>query len=109
MKLLKGTNYVVSILFAVPIKNNTTPSIQITKIIVENINSHLKSIKDSLKINNIRADGDSKFGKMIEDNGGPKTIKLGKMYYKTNSFLKYLQSQSITLELLSIHKQKSSC
>jgi hypothetical protein len=38
---------------------------------------------------------------MIEDNDGSKTIKLGKMYYKTNSFLEYLQSQNITLYLNS--------
>jgi hypothetical protein len=73
-------------LFAVPIKNNTTPSIEISKIIMKDINDHLISIRPSLKINNIRADGDNKFGKMIEDNKKPKTIKLGKMYYKINSF-----------------------
>jgi hypothetical protein len=58
-------------LFAVPIKNNTTPSIEISRIIIKNINDHLKPISPTLKINNIRVDGDSKFGKMIEDNDGP--------------------------------------
>jgi hypothetical protein len=86
-------------LFAVPIKNNITPSIEISRIIIENINDHLKLISPTLKINNIRADGDSKFGKIIEDKDGPKAVKLGRMIYKRNSFLEYLESENITLYL----------
>jgi hypothetical protein len=55
----------------------------------------------NLKTNNIRADGDSKFGKMIEDNDRPETVRLGKMIYKRNVFLNYLESKSITLYLNS--------
>jgi hypothetical protein len=88
-------------LFRVPIKNNTTLSIEISRIIINDINDHLKSISPTPKINNIRADGGSKFGKMIEDNDDQKTIKLGKMFYKRNSFLEYLESENITLYLNS--------
>jgi hypothetical protein len=71
-------------LFAVPIKDNTTPNVEVTRIIIKSINDHLKNLSPNLKINNIRADGDSKFGKMIEDNDRPETVKLGKMIYKRN-------------------------
>jgi hypothetical protein len=49
-------------LFSLPIRNNTTPSIEITKILIKDVNNYLGSLGDNLKINNIRADGDSKFG-----------------------------------------------
>jgi hypothetical protein len=50
-------------LFAVPVQNNTTPSVEITRIIIKDINDHLGKLGHNLKINNIRADGDSKFSK----------------------------------------------
>jgi hypothetical protein len=74
-------------LFVLPIRNNTTPSIKITKILIKDVNDYLGSLGDNLKINNIRADGDSKFRKMIEDNDRVETIKLGKIIYKRNIFL----------------------
>jgi hypothetical protein len=58
-------------LFVLPIRNNKTPSIEITKILIKNINDCVGSLGNNLKINNLRADGDSKFGKMIEDNDRP--------------------------------------
>jgi hypothetical protein len=70
------TNINSKFLFALPIKNNTTPSIEITKILIKNVNDFLGSLGDNLKINNIRAYGDSKFGKMIEDNDRIETVKL---------------------------------
>jgi hypothetical protein len=88
-------------LFAVPVRNNTTPNVDLTKIIIKSINDHLKSLSPNLKINNIQADGDSKFGKMIEDNDNPDSITLGVMTYKKNSFLDYLASQGITLIFFS--------
>jgi hypothetical protein len=88
-------------LFAAPIQNNTTPNIKITQIIIKSINDHLATLGPNLKINNIRADGDRKFGKMIEDNDRPETIEFGKMIYKRNSFLEYLESENITLYLNS--------
>jgi hypothetical protein len=75
---------------------NTTPNVDLTKIIIKSINDHLISLSPNLKINNIRADGDSKFGKMIENNDIPDTIKLGVMTYKRNSFIDYLASEGIT-------------
>jgi hypothetical protein len=88
-------------LFAVQIRNNTTPNVEVTKNIIKSINDHLKTLSPDLKINNIRADGDSKFGRMIEDNDIPDKIKLGVMTYKRNSFLDYLPSEKITLLLNS--------
>jgi hypothetical protein len=85
-------------LFITPIQN-TTPNVEITRIIIKDINDHLNRLSPNLKINNIRADGDSKFGKMIEDNDRPETVKLGKMIYKRNVFLDYLASEGITLYL----------
>jgi hypothetical protein len=82
-----------------PIENNTTPNIEITKILIKNINDHVETLNPNLKINNIQADGDSKFGKMIEDNEIPDKIRLGKMTYKRNVFLDSLASQGITLYL----------
>jgi hypothetical protein len=38
---------------------------------------------------------------MIEDNDRPETIRLGKMIYKRNTFLDYLASEGITLDLNS--------
>jgi hypothetical protein len=70
-----------------PIQNNTTLNVEITWIIIKDINDHLASLGPNLKINNIWVDGDSKFGKMIEDNDRLETIKLGKMIYKRNAFL----------------------
>jgi hypothetical protein len=69
-----------------PIENNTTPNVEITRILIKNINDHLATLNPNLKINNIQADGDSKFGKMIEDTDRVKTIRLGKMTYKRNTF-----------------------
>jgi hypothetical protein len=66
-------------LFAAPIQNNTTPNVEKTQIIIKELNDHLASLESNLKINNIREEGDSKFGKMIEDNDRPETIRLGKM------------------------------
>jgi hypothetical protein len=86
-------------LFAVPIQNNSTPSIEITRIIIKDISDNLGSLRLNLKINNIRADGDSKFGKMIENNDRAETIKLGIVTYKRNSFLDNLASEDITLYL----------
>jgi hypothetical protein len=40
------------------------------------VNDHLATLGDNLKINNIRADGDSKFGKMIEDNDSKTRCKI---------------------------------
>jgi hypothetical protein len=61
-------------LFVLPIKNNTTPSIEITKILIKDVNDYLGLLRVDLKINNIRVDGDSKFGKMIEDSSRPEMI-----------------------------------
>jgi hypothetical protein len=61
-------------LFIIPIQNNTTPNVEITRIITKDINDHLTSLGPNLKISNIRADGDSKFGKMIEANDRPETV-----------------------------------
>jgi hypothetical protein len=60
-------NINTKILFASSVKNCTTPSIEITRILVKDINEHLESLGCNFKTNNIRADGDSKFGKMIEE------------------------------------------
>jgi hypothetical protein len=79
-------------LFALQIKNNTSPSIEITKILIKDVNDYLGSLSSNLKINNIRADGESKFGKMVEDNDRVETIKLGKIIYKRNTFLDYQTS-----------------
>jgi hypothetical protein len=65
------------------------------------VNDHLATLGDNLKINNIRVDGDSKFGKMIEDNDRPETVRLGVMTYKRNVFLDYLESEGITFYLNS--------
>jgi hypothetical protein len=88
-------------LFALPIKNNITPSIEITKILIKDVNNYLGSLGDNLKINNIRADSDSKFEKIIKNNNKPKTIKLNVITYKKNVFLNYLESKNITLYLIS--------
>jgi hypothetical protein len=82
-----------------PIQNNTTPNVEITGIIIKDINDNLTSLNPNLKINNIRADSDSKFGKMIEDNDRPETVKLSKMIYKRNIFLDYVASEGISLYL----------
>jgi hypothetical protein len=92
-------NIITKFLFATPIQNNTTTNVYLTRIIIKSINDHLVSLSSNLKINNIRADGDRKFGKMIEDNDIPETIKLGVMTYKRNSFLDYLASEGLTLYL----------
>jgi hypothetical protein len=63
------------------IKNNTIPSVEITKILIKDVNNQLTSLSINLKINNIHADHDSKFGKMIKHNDRPETIKLGKIIY----------------------------
>ena len=98
-------------LFVSPVNENVTPSIEITRILVEDINDHLKSLGENFKINNIRADGDSKFGKMIgdtdwdklylKDNSKNPTIRLGDFDYQRNSFLEYLSSEHISLYLNS--------
>jgi hypothetical protein len=58
-----------------PIQNDNTPNVEITRIIIKDINDHLASLNPNQKINNIRVDGDSKFGKIIEDNDRPETVK----------------------------------
>jgi hypothetical protein len=88
-------------LFPTPIQNNTTPNVDLTKIIIKSINDHLSSLSPNLKINNIHTDCDSKFGKMIEDNDTPDTTKSSVMTYKRNSFLDYHASEGITLYLNS--------
>jgi hypothetical protein len=88
-------------LFMAPIQNDNTQNVEITRIIIKNINNHLASLDPNLKINNIRADGDNKFDKMIEDNDRPETIRLGKMIYKRNIFLDYLAFEGITVYLNS--------
>jgi hypothetical protein len=88
-------------LFPVPIQNNTTPNIEITRIIIKDINDHLGKLGSNLKANNICAYGDRKFGKMIEENDRIETIKLGEMMYKRSTFLDYLESESITLYINS--------
>jgi hypothetical protein len=40
-------------LFMAPIKNNTTTNVEITRIIIKDINDHLASLGPNLKINNI--------------------------------------------------------
>jgi hypothetical protein len=87
-------------LFATPIRNNITPTVDLTRIVINSINDHLATLSPNLKINNIRADGDSKFGRMIEDNDTPDKIKLDVMTYKRNSFFDYLASEGITLFIL---------
>jgi hypothetical protein len=62
--------------FAVPIQNNTTPSVEIEIIIIKDIKDYLASLGPNLKINNIYANCNSKFGKIIKDNDKPETIKL---------------------------------
>jgi hypothetical protein len=88
-------------LFALPVRNNTTPSIEITKILIKDVNGYLGSLSINLKINNFRADGDSKFEKMIENNDRVETKKLGKIIYKRNIFFEYLECECITLYLNS--------
>jgi hypothetical protein len=94
-------NINTKVLFVSEVRNSITPSIEITRILVKDINGHLKSLGANFKINNIRADGDSKFGKMIKKNFGCPTIRLGDFAYKRNSFLEYLNSEHITLYLNS--------
>jgi hypothetical protein len=86
-------------LFMAPIKNDIIPNVEITRIIIKDINDHLTSLNPNLKINNICSDDDSKFGKMIEDNDRPETVKLGKIIYKRNVSLDYLEFENITLHL----------
>jgi hypothetical protein len=102
-------------LFVSVVRNNLTPSIEITRILVEDINDNPESIGYIFKINNIQADGNSKLGKMIGDTDWNKlylqdtskntTIRLNDFDYKRNSFLKYLDSQNIIIfKLFSIYK-----
>jgi hypothetical protein len=49
--ILKNIN--TKFLFPVPIQNNTTPSIEITRIIIKDINNYLASLNPNLKINDI--------------------------------------------------------
>jgi hypothetical protein len=92
-------NINTKILFALPIKSNTTSSVEITKILIKDLNDRLELLSPDLKINNIRADGDSKLGKILEDSSRTTMTKLGEFMYKRNSFFKYLVSQKITLYL----------
>jgi hypothetical protein len=98
-------------LFVSEVENNITLSIEITRILAKDINAHLKLLGDNFKINNIRAEGDSKFGKMIgdadlnklylQDNSKNPTIRLGNFDYRRNFFLEYLNPEHITLYLNS--------
>ena len=86
-------------LFAQPIQNNTYPSVAITRILVKDVNDHLNSLGLEYKIDNIRADGDSKFGKMIKEDSKNDTVTLGDFIYKKNEFISYLASENIKLYL----------
>ena len=86
-------------LFALPIRDNTYPTVEITKILIKDVNDHLNSLSPEYKINNIRADGDSKFGKMMQENSRSETVRLGDFTYKKNEFISYLDSENISLYL----------
>ena len=86
-------------LFALPLENNTYPTIEITKILVKDVNDHLKTLGSDFKIDNIRADGDLKFGKMIDNDFKKDAVNLGNFTYKQNVFVNYLASEKITLYL----------
>ena len=86
-------------LFVQPIQNNTYPSVAITRILVKDVNDHLNSLGLEYKIDNIRADGDSKFGKMIKEDSKNDTVTLGDFIYKKNEFISYLASENIKLYL----------
>jgi hypothetical protein len=86
-------------LFVRPLPENTHPSIHITKILIEDINNHLKSLKTDCKIDNIRADADTKFAKMITDHTDNRAVLLGDFAHNTNEFVNYLASENITLYL----------
>jgi hypothetical protein len=86
-------------LFVQPLTENTHPSIHITKVLIEDINNHLKSLRPDCKIDNIRADADTKFAKMITDYTDNRTVLLGDFAYNKNEFVDYLASENITLYL----------
>jgi hypothetical protein len=71
-------------LFALPIQHNPYPSVAITKILVKDINDHFNSLGLEYKIDNILADGGSKFGKMIKEDSKNDTITLAGFTYKKN-------------------------
>jgi hypothetical protein len=59
-RILKFYLFVINInskfLFAQPLKNNTHPTIRITKFLIKDINDHLKSLNPDFKIDNIRSE-----------------------------------------------------
>jgi hypothetical protein len=86
-------------LFVQPLPENTHPSIHITKILIEDINDHLKSLRPDCKIDNIRGDADTKFAKMITEYTNNKIVLLGEFVYNKNEFIDYLVFENITLYL----------
>jgi hypothetical protein len=92
-------NINIKFLFVQPLTENRHPSIHITKILIEDINNHLKSLRPDLKIDNIRGDADTKFAKMITEYTNTKTVLLKDFVYNKNEFVDYLPSENITLYL----------
>jgi hypothetical protein len=76
-------------LFAQPFKNNTHPTIRITKFLIKDINNHLKSLNIDFKIDNIRGDADTKFAKVINEYVDDKIVLLGDFVYNKNKFVDY--------------------
>jgi hypothetical protein len=65
--------------------------IEITKILIKDVNDHLGEFSLNLKINNIWVQKDDwRYNR-------PEIVKLGVMTHKRNVFLDYLESEGITL------------
>jgi hypothetical protein len=99
-------------LFMEPLAENTSPTLEITTVIVRGINEGLKD--KGMKIEHLRGDGDTAFGKMVakfEDQtkglwneyrkGKQNRVVLGVMTFVSNQFTLFCKDSGITLYLNS--------
>jgi hypothetical protein len=97
-------------LFMIPLRLNTNPTLQDTYAIIEQINTDLIALNRDMRIDNLRGDGDRKFGSIVDDVDGAnvdipqnnKVIRLGNydnMVFTKNIFTKYLKENNISMYL----------
>jgi hypothetical protein len=97
-------------LFMIPLELNTNETLLITYEIIKQINEDLRALNKNMEINNIRGDGDKKFGSIVDSSNldgidlpkNNKIIKLGEfdtMNYTKNIFTEYLKQNNITMYL----------
>jgi hypothetical protein len=97
-------------LFMIPLKLNANETLQDTYAIIKQINDSLIALNKDMKIDNIRGDGDRKFGTIVDDVDGSnidipqnnKIIKLGNydnMNFTKNIFTEYLKDNNISMYL----------